>query len=172
MSSGHVRDAQYQQAAAQFGAALARLAAVYEPDADQRRDLLQDIHLALWRSLEGFAGQCSLRTWVYRVAHNVGISRRLRRRGGPRSEQLLSLDAWDEGAMPAQLPAQDHDPVATLQDERAIARLRGLVRALRPPDDQVMLLYLEDVDAASIGEITGLSAGGVATRVHRIKSVL
>ena len=32
-----------------------------------------------------------------------------------------------------------------------------------------MLLYLEDLDAGAIGEITGLSAGAVATRIHRIK---
>jgi RNA polymerase sigma-70 factor (ECF subfamily) len=47
-----------------------------------------------------------------------------------------------------------------------------LIRALRPPDRQVMLLYLEDQDAATIAEITGLSAGNVATKVHRIKQVL
>lgn len=35
-----------------------------------------------------------------------------------------------------------------------------------------MLLYLEDMDAASIGEVTGLSARNVATKVHRIKKLL
>ena len=35
-----------------------------------------------------------------------------------------------------------------------------------------MLLYLEDLTAAEIGEVTGLSAGAVATRVHRIKAAL
>jgi len=35
-----------------------------------------------------------------------------------------------------------------------------------------MLLYLEDLDAAAIGEITGLSARAVATRIHRIKKIL
>jgi RNA polymerase sigma-70 factor, ECF subfamily len=36
----------------------------------------------------------------------------------------------------------------------------------------VILLYLEGLDAASMSEITGLSAGAVATKVHRIKKVL
>jgi RNA polymerase sigma-70 factor (ECF subfamily) len=35
-----------------------------------------------------------------------------------------------------------------------------------------MLLYLEGLDAAGIGEVTGLSAGAIATRIHRIKSIL
>jgi RNA polymerase sigma-70 factor (ECF subfamily) len=35
-----------------------------------------------------------------------------------------------------------------------------------------MLLYLEDFDAASIAEITGLWACAVATRIHRVKELL
>jgi RNA polymerase sigma-70 factor, ECF subfamily len=35
-----------------------------------------------------------------------------------------------------------------------------------------MLLYLEGLDAASIGEITGLSPSNVATRIHRLKRVI
>jgi RNA polymerase sigma-70 factor (ECF subfamily) len=35
-----------------------------------------------------------------------------------------------------------------------------------------MLLYLEEEDAASIAEITGLSVANVSTKVHRIKQIL
>lgn len=55
---------------------------------------------------------------------------------------------------------------------RDLERLQALVRCLKPLDRQLMLLYLEGVDAASIGEVTGLSAGNVATKIHRIKAVL
>jgi DNA-directed RNA polymerase specialized sigma24 family protein len=44
------QDHRYRDAAAEFGAALERLARAYEFDPDRRRDLLQEIHLALWRS--------------------------------------------------------------------------------------------------------------------------
>jgi RNA polymerase sigma-70 factor, ECF subfamily len=54
----------------------------------------------------------------------------------------------------------------------ALERLQALVHRLKPLDRQLMLLYLEGVDAASIGEVTGLSAGNVATKIHRIKAVL
>src|SRR4051795_13053065 len=70
----------YQEVAAMYGPALARLARAYETDADRVRDLLQDIHVALWQSLARFEGRCSLRTWVYRVAHNVATSQVIRRR--------------------------------------------------------------------------------------------
>lgn len=155
------RDTQYAQAAAEFGEALARLARGYEADPDLRRDLLQDIHFELWRSFARFAGQCSLRTWIYRVAHNVAISRRVRKR----RTHLVSLEEI------ADLSAAEPEDSAA-SEAGNVARLYVLIRRLIPPDDQVMLLYLEDMDAASIGEITGLSARAVATRIHRLKTIL
>jgi len=155
------QDALYLEAVAQFGPALARLARAYEADADQRRDLLQDVNLALWRSFAAYRGQCSMRTWVYRVAHNAAISARPRRRGA----RLVSLETLAETAAP-------DDPEDAAGNAHVLARLHAMIRRLTPPDDQVMLLYLEDQDAAAIAEITGLSTGAVATRVHRIKQLL
>src|SRR5262252_54150 len=151
----------YLQAVAELGPALVRLARAYESDSDRQRDLLQDIHFALWRSFAGFAGQCSLRTWVYRVAHNASISARVRRRRAT----MVSLEEITE------TPAPD-DVESQAGDVRALDRLRALIRRLKPPDDQVMLLYLEDTDAVTIGEVTGLSPRAVATRIHRLKSLL
>jgi RNA polymerase sigma-70 factor (ECF subfamily) len=140
------QDALYEQAAAGYGAAIERLARAYEPDADKRRDLVQDIHVALWRSFAGFDGRCSLRTWVYRVAHNVVTSEVLRRRG--KAPALVSLDAL------ASMP-DAHDGERAAEHHLALERLLALVQTLEPLDRRVILLYLEDVDAASIGEITG-----------------
>lgn len=157
------QDALYKDAAASYGAALERLARAYESDGDRRRDLLQEIHTALWQSLARFDGRCSLRTWVYRVAHNVAISQAVRRR--VHAPALVSLDQLDAAAAPG-------DPDRILDEQRALERLHALVRQLDAFDRQVMLLYLEGVDAASIGEVTGLSPGYVATKVHRIKAIL
>src|SRR5688572_23307180 len=68
------RDDLYREAVATCGAALDRLARAYEADPDKRRDLLQEIHVALWQSFEKFEGRCALKTWVYRVAHNTATS--------------------------------------------------------------------------------------------------
>ena len=51
-------------------------------------------------------------------------------------------------------------------------RLSAMIQRLKPLDRQVIVCYLEDMDAASIGEVTGLSPGNVAIRIHRIKKVL
>ena len=159
-SSLSAQDDLYQRAAEEYGAALGRLARGYEADPDKRRDLLQEVHLALWRSLEGFNAQCSLRTWVYRVAHNTAITWVTGQKRG-RPQMLVSLEELDATPVP-------HDA-----DRRmALDRLTQLVQRLEPRDREVILAYLEGMDAAAIGELTGLSARNVATKVHRIKNLL
>ncbi len=158
------QDDLYQEAAATYGAALDRLARAYEADPDKRRDLGQEIHLALWRSFVGWNGQCSLRTWVYRVAHNAATSHVNRQRRA-KAQKLVSLEQLEH------LPDRSVDGSAA-DAHRALARLLDLIQSLKPQDRQVILSYLEGMDAASIGEITGLSSGNVATKIHRIKRVL
>jgi RNA polymerase sigma-70 factor (ECF subfamily) len=157
------QDALYRDAAGQFGAALDRLARAYELDPEKRRDLRQEIHFQLWRSFRLYDGRCSLRTWVYRVAHHSAASYVIRERrtyaGLVTLEELEALPDAAEGAG------------AALQRAN-LDRLAALIQRLKPVDRQVIVCYLEDMDAAAIGEITGLSAGNVATRIHRIKSVL
>jgi RNA polymerase sigma-70 factor (ECF subfamily) len=157
-------DRLYESCAAQFGPALERLAVAYEADEDLRRDLLQEIHAALWRSLGGFDRRCSLRTWVYRVAHNtasshVAKSMRRRRREWVSLEEVDSLRSGE-------------DTEEFVGKQLVLERLMRLIQELRPGDKQLILLYLEGLDAAGIGEVTGLSPGSTATKIHRIKAVL
>ena len=153
----------YAEVARTFGAALERLAGGYERDPDARRDLLQEIHVALWRSLGRFDGRCSMRTWVYRVAHNIATSRVIRAK--------KSATAFAELALLESIPDKT-DGEAQLDRRRTLDRVYELIHELRPIDRQIILLYLEDVDTPAIAEITGLTARNVATKIHRIKQLL
>ena len=156
------RDSLYAEAAEAFGPALARLARAVERDAERARDLEQDIHLALWRSLDRFAGQCALATWTYRVAHNVAADHAAR---GARAAPLVGVEAITD--LPA--PGNPEHAAGTTQ---ALDRLHALIARLTPADRSVILLYLEGLDARQIGEITGLTANHVGVKVHRIKAML
>ena len=154
-------DRLYSDAVAKYGSALERLARAYEADADKRRDLVQEIHFQLWRSFQRFDAHCSARTWVYRVAHNVAASHVIRERRT--FTQLVSLKELERLPDQATFAADDH---------MNLERLSALIQKLKPLDRQVIVSYLEDMDAAAIGEITGLSPASVAMRVHRIKNIL
>lgn len=158
------QNSRYRHAMASYGSDIARFAMGYERDAAKRQELLQDIHVAIWQSFATYREQCSLRTWVYRVAHNVGASHVQR---SLRMADRLSLDLDA-----AELVADDRADTGHTERRLDMQRLLALIHRLAPLDREVMLLYLEDMDAAAIGEITGLSARNVATKVHRIKAVL
>jgi len=140
-----------------------RLATAYEFDPEKRRDLLQDIHFSLWRSFATYDNRCSLRTWTHRVAHNTATTYVVRQRRVYAT--LVSLEELDD------LPGKDLSDSA-LDQRNASERLFGLIQSLKPPDRQVIISWLEGMDAVSIGEITGLSPANVAMKVHRIKAVL
>jgi RNA polymerase sigma-70 factor (ECF subfamily) len=157
------RDRLYDTAIREFGRALDRVAAGYEADPDKRHDLRQEIHFQLWRSLALFDGRCSLKTWTFRVAHNTAVSYVHRERR--RAPVFVGLEEI-ERTVAAEQQAPD------LDRERALLRLSGFIRQLKPLDRQIMISYLEEIDAATIAEITGLSAANVAMKIHRIKKIL
>ena len=154
----------YEQAASLYGGVLARLARAYEADPEKRRDLLQEIHLALWSSFGAYAERCSMRTWVYRVAHNAATSYVIRQKRAKR-QAAVSLEELDSLPQPAMSETDTGN-----QDN--LTRLTALIQRLKPLDRQVIVSYLENMGAAEIGELTGLSARNVATKIHRIKSIL
>lgn len=160
---GHANQDVYNTAVAEYGRALDRLAAGYEADPEKRHDLRQEIHLQLWKSLGGFDGRCSLKTWTFRVAHNAAVSHLHRER----RKRLLfvSLEKLEQSPY---LPEWEPD----IDKGRALERLSRLIHELKPLDRQIMLSYLEEWDSASIAEVSGLSPANVAMKVHRIKSVL
>ena len=157
------QDSLYEQAVTTYAASLDRLARAYELDPEARRDLLQDIHLHLWRSFAHFDQRCSLRTWIYRVAHNVATAHVIRQ--SKIRKRLVSLEHLDS------LPGVDHGEVAATERE-ALARLATLIQRLKPLDRQIIISYLEGLDANSMSDITGLSPANVSMKVHRIKNIL
>ena len=157
------QEALYEQVSAEFSAPLARLARAHEADASLQQDLLQEIHIALWRSLPAFGGRCSLRTWVYRVAHNAAATYVLRRRRV--AKNLISLDEID---IASEAPSAD----AVLDDARMLERMRALVLRLKPIDREIFVLYLEGMSVEEMSEISGLSHTNTRTKLHRIRLLL
>jgi len=157
-------DALFDSVAQEYAAPLARLARAHEADPALQQDLLQEIYIALWRSLSAFQNRCSLRTWVYRVAHNVAATHVLRAKRR-RTSQLVSLDD-------VEIADESTDFGADIDETRALARVSELIQKLKPIDRQVIILHLEGLSRDDIAEIAGLSFSNVAIKIHRIKLLL
>ena len=142
--------------------ALWRLTAGYARTRQDREDLYQDVAVAVWQALTRFRGECSERTFVYRVAHNRGISYRARllRR------QTLPLE--EAGAPAAPTPSPE---TASIEQDQ-LARLRAAVRALPVNYREVVLLRLEGLSTRDIAEIVGISENNVDVRLARARTKL
>jgi RNA polymerase sigma-70 factor (ECF subfamily) len=158
------QDQAFTDVIARFGGAIARMARGYEADPDLRRDLEQDIQVALWQSLAGFDGRCALSTWVWRVAHNRATSHII-------AQRRRSRGNWSN-IENIEIATDDPTPFERATSEQAMALVLSIIDRLDPPDRQILLLYLEGVAATEIGEITGVSPDAVATRIHRFKTML
>jgi RNA polymerase sigma-70 factor (ECF subfamily) len=142
--------------------ALGRLAASYERDPSRRQDLVQDIWLAVWLALPGFRGECSERTFVFRIAHNRAVSHvdHFHRR---------QADTLDEDAP---LASPGPDPEHSLSMQQRHDRLRAAVQALPIGLRQVVVLTLEGLSNADVAEITGITENNVAVRLTRARAAL
>lgn len=142
-------------------APLMRLAASYSTNASDRDDLLQEIAIALWRALPGFRGECSERTFLFRIAHNRCITHLSKRR------YTVSLD--DAEIDPEDPEASAETIVAEEQERR---RFLQAIRELPVIHREVLVLFLEGLDYGEIASVVGISESNVGVRLNRARQKL
>lgn len=139
-----------------------KVANAYCRQAEDRKDLVQEIIVQLWKAFDNYTDQYKYATWIYRIALNVAISfyRKENRRkqvANPLSESIL--DIGDAAGPPDDTTAN-------------IGLLQQFIAELKELDKALMLLYLEEKSHKEIADIMGISATNVATKIGRIKLLL
>lgn len=138
-----------------------KIANAYCRDAENRKDLIQEITIQLWLSFSKFDEQYRITTWMYRIALNVSISfyrkENIRERvTQPLHPEIISL-------------AVETDPGGP---DSNITLLHRFIRELKEIDRAIILLYLEENSQQEIAEILGITATNVSTKILRIKEQL
>lgn len=154
-------DARYDEILRREGAALRRVAAAYEVDPARREDLFQEICLAIWQALPRFRGESSERTFVFRIAHNRGLTHRSRR-------PALATDLEEAQALADPQPGPEAEAGAAQRRER----LRSAVLALPLEPRQVISLTLEGLNPREIAEVLGITENNAAVRLSRARRAL
>jgi RNA polymerase sigma factor (sigma-70 family) len=142
---------------------LYKVASAYCADTEDRRDLVQEMVIQLWRSFPRYDDRFKFSTWMYRIGMNVAIS--FLRSEGRRGRETVALDEVDliDFAAADRVMGEAGDDIRLLQ--RLVSRLDEMSRAL-------IVLYLEGYSHAEIAEILGISVTNVGTRISRIKARL
>ncbi len=151
----------YERLWNEYGACLSRLAGSYEFLPQAREDLLQEIRLALWTALPSFRGDCSMRTFVYRIAHNRALTHIWRRKAQPLDEEEPP-DVVDPKSNPERSAIQNAN----------YSKLMTAIRCLPLPYRQVITMTLEDLPQAEIAAVLGVTENNVAVRLNRARKLL
>lgn len=154
-------EALFDQVIASHTGMITRIALAYEADPALRRELVQEILLAVWRSLPNFRHDSSLKTFVAGIAYKRSISHVARAAKRPKSAPLSDA-----------LISEEPLPDEVSSRNQLKARLRELVRTLPLAQKQAIILCLEDFSFKEIGDTLGISAHAAAMRCQRAKDAL
>jgi RNA polymerase sigma-70 factor (ECF subfamily) len=141
-------------------------------DHNEALDLSQEVFLRVFRTLHGFRGHSTLRTWIYRIVVNQARNRQRWWRRRHRSQQV-SLDEHirDHGELPT--PGNGGSPDRALGQKQLAERIRSALERL--PFDQKTALVLREIDGLSYEEIgfsLGIAVGTVKSRLARAREAL
>jgi RNA polymerase sigma-70 factor (ECF subfamily) len=158
VSNAAERDARFAAILAAYGGSITRVAGTYTRGAAERDDLAQEIAVALWQALPRFRGECSEKTFVFRIAHNRGITHATRRK-----TFAPEVDVVDERAP---------DPEGSLGTAERHAALLAAVRGLPLSQREVVTLALEELSYEEIADVLGTTTSNVGVRLNRAKEAL
>jgi RNA polymerase sigma-70 factor (ECF subfamily) len=140
---------------------ISRISLSYEADYALRRELMQDILLAIWVALPSFRGEAALRTFVASIAQKRSISHVTRRAREPRQVELPP--DLVSGALPP-------DEAAVQNDMKR--QLIASIQLLPIPQREAIVLCFEGFSYGEMAQILGISTNAAMLRCQRAKTAL
>jgi len=123
-------------------------------------DLLQDVFVAVWQRAGRFRGHSSVKTWLFRIAHNQAVSW-LRHNSKERSSHQTAVE------MPASIPAAESTPevqiIAQWQTEQITEALNQLSEKHRAV---IELTFVHNFSQKEIAVIMKCPVGTVKSRMN------
>jgi RNA polymerase sigma-70 factor (ECF subfamily) len=139
-------------------------------DVELARELTQEAFVRAWSALARFDPRYRFSTWLFRIAHNLGIDQLRRRR--LKTVSLYRTDSEGD-EMEVVLPDIDKDPLGHLENRALAAELREVIDGLRPEYRELVLLrHFGGLSYQEIADFKGMPLGTVKNKLFRAHSVL
>lgn len=129
----------------------------YTTNADDHKDLFQEISIQLWKAYQSFRGESKFTTWMYRVALNTAISLYRKSKRSVETDELLPNIK--------ELTYKEYDDTTEVQ----INALYKAIHQLSDIEKALVLLYLEDKSYKEISIILGISEVNARVKMNRTK---
>lgn len=138
-------------------------------DSEEAADIAQEVFIRAYQSFTRFDGRSSLRTWLFRIAHNLCVDR-ARRLG--RAPERTSLDAADDESA-FEIPDQRWDPQTIVLDDELKAIIEHALMTMSDKLRTVLLLHdREDFAYEEIAQTLDLPIGTVKSRLFLARAHL
>lgn len=139
-------------------------------DMELARELSQEAFVRAWSALERFDPRYRFSTWLFRIAHNLGIDQLRRRR-----LQTMPLYRTDTDGDEVEVIVADvaKDPLGHLENTALAAELREVIEGLRPEYRELVLLrHFAGLSYQEIADFMEMPLGTVKNKLFRAHSVL
>ena len=138
-----------------------RIVNYYCKDADDKKDLEQEILIQIWLSYKKYNQEFAWSTFIYRIALNVSI--------GFYKKQKRQKDKFSSVNLFIETYVQDETPLVIDEDLRM---LNEFIFQLNDINKALMILYLQEKSYTEIALILGISATNISTKINRLKNQL
>ena len=140
-------------------------------DRDAAETLTQETFLRAWSARTTFREDCSVSTWLIRIALN--LARDHTRTGRFRFWKRISANAVDVADVAASVPDREGSAEAHLIAQEQVQRIWETVDGLSDRQRTVFLLrFLEEMEIPEIAHVTGLPLGTVKSHLYRALNVI
>lgn len=159
------KEIRFKQIVRENGNRINSICSYYSKNAEDRKDMYQEILVNIWKSLDKFRGDSAISTWIYRIAVNTSLTFA----GKFYRNMNLNID---------QLPQNigillDNDELEQKQKtELRLEELETQLNLLSIIDKALITMVLEGLSMREIAEVIGLTEPNVKVKIHRIKEHL
>jgi len=137
-------------------------------DPSDAADVTQDVFLKVFRSIDHFRGQSTLKTWIYRIAVNEAYNHR--RWFSRHRRQEVGLEEEDQSSRPWLESISDpaRDPYELALNEERLQLIGTCLREINADFRAAVILRdLEEMSYEEIADVLQISLGTVKSRILR-----
>lgn len=145
------RKNEYIELVQQHAGIIHKVIGLYVDNAEDKKDLHQEILLQSWKSFQNFKGKASFSTWLYKVSLNTVLNHHKKQKN---HEELQHMK----------------EEVSTSEQQENHEVLYQIIKSFNQIDRMLISLHLEGYKNQEIAEITGMTNNHINVKIHRLKA--
>ena len=147
------------------GERIRNICRYYNSNAEDQKDMYQEVLVNIWKSLDSFRGDSAMSTWVYRVAVNTSLT--FTGKAFRHMKLMVNSETTNLNSI-----LDDENLMQKLAEEKLLERMQLELNQLSVIDKALISLMLEGLSMKEIAEVIGITEPNVKVKIHRIKSQL